>query len=60
MYIFIGFCVLFINVPSVNSFGEDELDVTIEQVRNWASKFGNEINVGSSRATCFENIDRVS
>ncbi|KAK4337246.1 hypothetical protein RND71_043551 [Anisodus tanguticus] len=27
------------------------------RVKTWASKFGNEIQIGSSRATCFENIE---
>lgn len=60
MYILVAFCVLFINLPRVTTFVDEELSVTLEQVKTWASKFGNEINVGSSRATCYEVINNVS
>jgi len=54
MYTVLSFCILLINVPKVTTFVEDELDVTVDQVHNWAKKFGNEINIGSQRATCYD------
>ena len=60
MYILAAFCVLFINLPSVTTFVDEELSVTLDQVKTWAAKFGNEINVGSSRATCYDVINNVS
>lgn len=60
MYILVAFCVLFINLPTVTTFVDEELGITLDQVKTWASKFGNEINVGSSRATCYEVINNVS